>query len=93
MVSVAGFEFGGCHGLSIALRVEQGHGDVGEVAAVRGLPFFMHPVQDSADESDDRGLVWEDPYDTGPALDTGISLLTRLSGFVDQTLDQWAIHC
>ena len=66
-MSVAGRESGDV--VSIALTVEQRHGAFGEVAAITGLPFVVDVGKDGADETDHRGFVGEDAYDSGATLD------------------------
>ena len=78
-MSVAAVEFGGV--VSLARRVELGHGAFGEVGAIGYSPFVVHVREHGANESDHGGFVREDSHDTGRRL---ISLLTRSSGFVDQ---------
>jgi hypothetical protein len=77
-VSVAGVELGGV--VIVALGVEGGHGVLGEVAAVRGLPLVVHVGEHGPDESNHVGLVGEDSDDSGSALDLFVDPLEGVRG-------------
>lgn len=57
---------------------EASHGDVGEVAALSVLPFFVLFEQDGADETGDGITVGEDLDDVSAAFDLGVDAFDRV---------------
>ena len=70
--------FGGGHFLVVV--VDEGHGLFGEVAAFGDGPLVVLFEQHGTDESDDRGVVGEDPDHVAAPLDLLVDPLERVGG-------------